>query len=84
MADLARLTGARLEPSDNPDALIVGAAPLDRAGPADVAFLGDRKHLAALRATRAGACFIGQAHVGDLPAGCVGLVANRPQAAWAA
>jgi len=84
LADLARLTGARPEPSDTPDALIAGAAPLDRAGPADVAFLGDRKHLAALKATRAGACFVGQAHVADLPAGCVGLVVNRPQAAWAA
>jgi UDP-3-O-[3-hydroxymyristoyl] glucosamine N-acyltransferase len=80
---LARLTGAVPARSDAPDLSIVGAAPLDRAGPADIAFLTDRKLLAALRATGAGACFVQDAHVAEVPATCVALVTPRPQAAWA-
>lgn len=83
VADIARLTGASPNRPAMADLLIVGAAPLDRAGPADVAFLGDRKHLDALRATRAGACFVGEAHAADVPASCLALVTARPHAAWA-
>lgn len=80
--DLVRLTGASPGRTDANDLSIAGAAPLDRAGPADIAFLGDRKHLASLRATRAGACFVGQAHASEVPEGCLALVTARPQAAW--
>ena len=63
--DLARLTGAILGQSSATDLKIVGVAPLDRAGPADVAFLGDKKHVAALRETRAGACFVHAAQAAE-------------------
>lgn len=83
VGDLARLTGASPARPGANDLTINGAAPLERAGPADVAFLGDRKHLAALRATRAAACFVSEAHAGEVPEGCLALVTARPQAAWA-
>lgn len=79
---LARLTGA-VARSGGADLRIDGVAPLDRAGPADVAFLGDKKHLDGLRATRAGACFVHEAQLSEVPDGCVALVTPRPQAAWA-
>ncbi|MDP1961739.1 MAG: UDP-3-O-(3-hydroxymyristoyl)glucosamine N-acyltransferase, partial [Reyranella sp.] len=81
---LARLTGATLGRPDSAEMMIYTAAPLDRAGPADVAFLGDRKHLNALKGTAAGACFVTEAQSADVPAGCVALVSARPHAAWAA
>lgn len=83
VGDLARLTGASEARPDRSDLQIIGVAPLDRAGPADIAFLGDKKHLAALRATKAGACFVHEAQLSEVPEGCVPLVTQRPQAAWA-
>lgn len=82
LGDLARLTGATPGRPGSPDLAIVGVAPLDGAGPADVAFLGDRKHVAALRATKAGACFVHESHLADVPEGCVALVTGNPQFAW--
>lgn len=83
VGDLTRLTGAVTARPDAASLSIVGAAPLDRAGPTDVAFLADRKHLGALRATGAGACFVHEAQAADVPEGCVALVTPRPHAAWA-
>lgn len=80
LADLLAASGLAVSASD---LAIEGAAPLDRAGPGDIAFLGDRKHLDALKATRAGAVFVGEAFAGDVPAGCVAVVSPRPQADWA-
>lgn len=82
LGDLARLTGATLGGPDSSAAAILGVAPLDSAGPADVAFLGDRKHVAALRATKAGACFVHESQLADVPEGCVALVTGKPQFAW--
>ncbi len=84
LGDIASLTGAVVAGQDLSDRRIVGVAPLDRAGPADVAFLGDRKYLAGLRATRAGACFVHEAQAAEAPTGCVALVVGKPQAAWVA
>lgn len=82
LGDLARLTGAMPGRPEASDLQIIGVAPLDRAGPADVAFLGDKKYVAALRETRAGACFVHDAQAADVPQGCVALVIGNPQFAW--
>lgn len=82
LGDLTRLTGATPGQTDSSDLRIIGVAPLDKAGPADVAFLGDRKHLAALRATKAGACFVHESHLADVPEGCVALLTGKPPFAW--
>jgi len=82
LGDIARLTGAVIAGADQSVLRIVGVAPLDRAGPADIAFLGDKKYLTSLRETAAGACFVHESHAGDVPAGCVPIVVGKPQAAW--
>lgn len=82
LADLVAVSGGEVVPGGRADLPVNGAAPLDRAGPGDIAFLGDRKYLPALRATRAGAVFVSAAFVDDVPAGCTAVVAARPHGAW--
>lgn len=82
VGDLAALTGTQPGQDSASDLKIIGVAPLDRAGPADVAFLADRKHLASLRATGARACFVHEAQLADVPDGCIALVVGRPLFAW--
>lgn len=65
------------------DRKVSAVAPLAEAGPADVAFMGDRKFAQALSATAAG-CVIVPAAAADLaPAGAAVLVTGEAQAAWA-
>jgi UDP-3-O-[3-hydroxymyristoyl] glucosamine N-acyltransferase len=82
LADLLAVVGGEVGPGGRADLSVAAAAPLDRAGPADIAFLGDRKYLDDLRATRAGACFVPAAFVEEVPAGCTAIVSPRPHAAW--
>ena len=88
VSELAELTGAELSgaaPADGSDRgrRIDGAAPLAHATPSSVGFLADRKHLAALRATAAGACFVSPALAEAVPQGCTALLTPEPQAAYA-
>ena len=54
--EIAELTGAEVRPGARLDHLITSIAPLDRAGPHDIAFLDSAKHADALISTCAGAC----------------------------
>ncbi|MEO3472868.1 UDP-3-O-(3-hydroxymyristoyl)glucosamine N-acyltransferase [Roseomonas sp. CAU 1739] len=63
--------------------LFADVAPLTEAGPDEVAFLEGRRMLAALRETRAGAVLVAAAAVKDVPAGCIALVTEAPQLAYA-
>ncbi|MET0337879.1 MAG: UDP-3-O-(3-hydroxymyristoyl)glucosamine N-acyltransferase, partial [Caulobacter sp.] len=60
------------------------AAPLGRADAGGIGFFSDKRYVADLRATKAGACFVAQAMAGDVPEGCAAIVVDRPQVAWAA
>jgi UDP-3-O-[3-hydroxymyristoyl] glucosamine N-acyltransferase len=83
--EIAGLTHAKLRDGDAPDRRIANIAPLDSAGAADVTFLDNTKYLAALAATRAGACFVAprfQAAV--VPSGLVVLVTKEPYRAFVA
>jgi UDP-3-O-[3-hydroxymyristoyl] glucosamine N-acyltransferase len=62
---LARTLGAALE--GDASRVVSGIAPLDTAGPDDIAFLTDPRYRDAARTSRAGA-FLVPADVGDLPA----------------
>jgi UDP-3-O-[3-hydroxymyristoyl] glucosamine N-acyltransferase len=57
-----------------------GVAPLNLAGPDDVAFMEGRKNLPALKATKAGAVVIEEAFAEHVPAGSARLVVASPQA----
>ncbi|HWT08450.1 MAG TPA: UDP-3-O-(3-hydroxymyristoyl)glucosamine N-acyltransferase [Roseomonas sp.] len=65
------------------DRLFDEVAPLAEAGPREIAFLEGRRMIAALRETRAGAVLVAAAAVKDVPAGCIALVTEAPQLAYA-
>lgn len=65
------------------DRIFSGVAPLDAAGPDEVAFLEGRRMIAALRETRAGAVLVAAAAAKDVPEGCLALVTETPQLAYA-
>ncbi|MFO1171337.1 MAG: UDP-3-O-(3-hydroxymyristoyl)glucosamine N-acyltransferase [Hyphomicrobiaceae bacterium] len=83
LAEIAQSTGAELAPAAKADAVIEDVRPLDLAGPADVSFLDNRKYVAALTATRAGACFVAPAFKDKVPAGTVALLTPKPYHAYA-
>jgi UDP-3-O-[3-hydroxymyristoyl] glucosamine N-acyltransferase len=83
LEDLARLCGGVLENSDSSELMIHGVAPLARAGPRTVAFLGDRRYVPDLAVTRAAACFVARGDAGRVPATSVALTTPIPQGAWA-
>ncbi|HYF22217.1 MAG TPA: UDP-3-O-(3-hydroxymyristoyl)glucosamine N-acyltransferase [Caulobacteraceae bacterium] len=64
------------------DVEIDKAAPLVAADERSVSFFSDRRYLADLQATRAGAVFLHPAFADKAPAGAVAIVTREPQAAW--
>lgn len=83
LGELARLTGAVVADPADAGRVVEGVAPLSRAEPAHVAYLGDRRYLGELEATRAGACFVARSQAGRAPSGCAVLMTDEPQAAYA-
>ncbi|WP_122465498.1 UDP-3-O-(3-hydroxymyristoyl)glucosamine N-acyltransferase [Brevundimonas lutea] len=81
VADLAARTGC--EVVRDSEVLIAGVAPLGSAGPDAVAFLGDRKHVAALADTGAGAVILHPDMAERAPQDAAVLTSREPQAAWA-
>ena len=65
------------------DRQISAVAPLGSASASDVAYLGDRKFVAALAQTRAGCVILPVAAIESAPAGSALIVSDQPQAAWA-
>ena len=83
VADVAALTGAVLAPGGKADAVLEDVAPLDRAGPRDLAFLDNIKYRADFRQTKAAACFVRPELAGDAPAGLNLLITAHPYRAYA-
>ena len=81
LGELAEAAGAAC-PAEATGLPIEGVAPLERAGPLDVAFFADRRYADALGATGAGACFVAAAHAERLSKDCVALVTAEPQIAY--
>src|SRR5690606_41783537 len=71
------------EVSRGGDRLVSAVAPLAAAGQDDVAFLGDRRFLAALSGSAAGCVIVPPAAVEAAPAGAAVIVSGEAQAAWA-
>jgi UDP-3-O-[3-hydroxymyristoyl] glucosamine N-acyltransferase len=82
IGQIAELTGA--EPlADAPvDRLIRDVATLERAGPADIAFLDNPNYASALPTTRAGACLIAPRFEAQAPAGLALLRSREPYRAF--
>ena len=83
LADLAALTGAVLADPAQGGRLVSAVSVMAGATAASVTFVSDRKFLAQVRETKAGACFVTRDNVGDLPASCAALVMASPQVGYA-
>jgi UDP-3-O-[3-hydroxymyristoyl] glucosamine N-acyltransferase len=83
LADLAEAVGASLTDAADGARRVRAVATLGAAGPDTVTFLGDRKFLPALHASRAGACFLTEADAGQAPSGCAALIVRQPEQAYA-
>lgn len=80
LAELAAAAGAPASPRA---LMFSGVAPLQIAEANEVSFLDNRKYVAALAETRAGAVIVHPDMVDRVPATAVPLVAAEPYAAWA-
>ena len=58
--------------------VLTGVNTLDAAGASELTFFDNPKYLAAVGATRAGACLLRAGDAGQLPAGCVPVLSDDP------
>ena len=65
------------------DLLLAGVAPLHAAGPREVSFLDNRRYLAALEGTSAGAVVVHPDMLARVPRAAVPIVTTEPYAGWA-
>ena len=81
VAELAERIGAQVVRGG--DRRVSAVAPLTSAAAADVAFLGSKRFVTALRETRAGCVIVPAAALEVAPAETAVLLSEEPQAAWA-
>lgn len=82
LGDLVREGGGELADPKLADLPIMSCAPLDAAGPGQVAFCEKLKGDGPI-STRASACWVRSDHVGRLPAGVAAIVARTPRGCFA-
>lgn len=82
LEEVARVGGAEILRGD-PALSLTEVAPLDQAGPGEIAFAEGRRNRDALRATRAGAVIVAAAMQADVPEQAAVLLARSPQLAFA-
>ena len=83
LAQVANVAGASLSAGVDPAALIEDVAPLETAGPRDLAFFDNQRYLDAFSASRAGFCLVRPRQAGRAPAGMVVLATETPYKAYA-
>lgn len=71
-------------PPGAPDLVVDGAAALEDAGPRDIAYMDNARYAAALAATRAGICLVGERFAERVPDCTIPLVVPDPYRAYAA
>jgi UDP-3-O-[3-hydroxymyristoyl] glucosamine N-acyltransferase len=82
--EIATLTRAKPRAGDALDRRIGNIAPLDTATVGDISFIDNSRYLAALAATRAGACLVGPRFEAAAPRGPAVLVTAEPYQAFVA
>lgn len=80
---VAEMTGAEIGAGADPGRKLRDVAPLESAGPDDVAFLDNRKYLGAFEASRAGAVFVHPSLAPRAPKGTAVLLTEQPYRAYA-
>lgn len=83
LAEVAAAAGTTPPDGADPDLRLTGAAPLESAGPAHLAYMDNARYGDALAATRAGACLVSPRFASRCPAGTVALVTRDPYRAYA-
>jgi UDP-3-O-[3-hydroxymyristoyl] glucosamine N-acyltransferase len=84
LAELAEMAGASLPEGADGARLVDSVAPLESAGPDDVAYMDNPKYAEALSATRAGICLVSKRFAARVPAHTIALVTREPYRAFAA
>lgn len=83
LGEIAALIGLTL-PQDTPAELAVtGVAPLETAGPGDLAYMDNAKYAEAATGTQAMACLVSPRFAAKLPASTIALVTPEPYRAYA-
>ena len=83
LGELAALVGAGLADQSAAARPVRAVAVLHQALADTVTFITDRRYLPQVRVTQAVACFVRAAEAEALPSGCVALITEQPQAAYA-
>ncbi|MDR3497176.1 MAG: UDP-3-O-(3-hydroxymyristoyl)glucosamine N-acyltransferase [Ancalomicrobiaceae bacterium] len=83
LAEIAAWTGAKLVDETRARYTVSNVAPLDTAGPEDIAFLDNQKYAGQLAATRAGACLVHPRFAARVPDGVAVLETVEPYRAYA-
>jgi UDP-3-O-[3-hydroxymyristoyl] glucosamine N-acyltransferase len=81
-SEIAELTGAKLSAGAQGDRRVANIAPLDRAGPGDLAFLDRPKYLDQLATTHAGICLIAARFADRAPTRITLLLVSHPYRAF--
>jgi UDP-3-O-[3-hydroxymyristoyl] glucosamine N-acyltransferase len=80
VADIAKAT---LPDGVDPESRLSGVAPLESAGPDDLAYMDNPKYADALTATEAKACLVSRRFAAKVPASTVALVTEQPYRSYA-
>jgi UDP-3-O-[3-hydroxymyristoyl] glucosamine N-acyltransferase len=84
LGEIVALTRCEIIGAIDLDHRITGVAPLDLAGPQDIAFYDSTRYLEDLHRTSAGACLIKPGQADKVPRGVAALATRHPSAALAA
>ena len=76
--EVAQAAGAEVPADADPAMPIEDVRPLAEAGRTHISFIDNKKYLAQLDGTQAGACLVAPPLAGRIPAGTVGLVTRQP------
>jgi UDP-3-O-[3-hydroxymyristoyl] glucosamine N-acyltransferase len=83
LGEIAALANLSLPDGVDPERRVEGVAPLESAGPDDLAYMDNAKYVAALEATRAGVCLISKRFAARVPQSAVALVTPDPYRVFA-
>lgn len=83
LSELASKIEATVHEGSDKAITIVDVAPLDSAGPGEIAFLDNPKYVGAFEATKASACIVSPKFVDKAPAGMALLVSDQPYRSYA-
>jgi UDP-3-O-[3-hydroxymyristoyl] glucosamine N-acyltransferase len=83
LGEVAALAGAALPEGADPDRVVSRVAPLEAAGPDDLAYMDNPRYGDALATTRAGICLVSRRFAGRVPKSTVALVTGQPYQVYA-